>query len=339
MRICFVTTTPVTSIGGVENVAFNIMEQAKKAGHEAENVFAYESYKNPLASLHAYKGVEKKIKKGNFDIVHSHDNAAYYFAKNNITDKIPIIHTSHGTWGNYFSVMHGVKKKLFSKNSIKLEKLIVQNADINTSVSDYVQKSILEQYGMKSHTIHNGVDIEKFNTHGKINNKVPTAAWIGTNTKLKGLDIAIEAVKMLNLKLIVVGVTGKNDKEIIYLGKLPPNQMPIIYKKADFLLFPSKYESHPIAPLEALSSGLPVIVSEQSNVEIIKNGIEGFIVKANRSASGSDIFDSEDYADCIQLMLKKYGKMSAAARKLAIQFSWKKQAKKYFRLYEKLYDA
>ena len=102
MRVCFVTTTPATSVGGVENVAFNLMEQAKKAGHEVENIFAYGSYKNPLASLQAYKSVEKKIRKGNFDLVHSHDNASYYFAKNNVTDKIPMMHTSHGTWGNYF---------------------------------------------------------------------------------------------------------------------------------------------------------------------------------------------------------------------------------------------
>ncbi|MBI4162659.1 MAG: glycosyltransferase family 4 protein [Candidatus Aenigmarchaeota archaeon] len=325
MRICFVTTTPAVSIGGVENVAFNIMEQAKKAGFEVENVFAYERYKNPIASLRAYRHVEKKIRNGSFDLVHSHDNASYFLVKNGT--RLPVIHTSHGTWGNYFAVMSGFRKRLFSKRSISMERLIVQYADINTSVSNYVKKSVFEQYGVKSRTIYNGVDIEKFNPMGKIHNKIPVGAWVGTNPDLKGLDIAIEAVKMLNLKLIVVGILDKNDNEVIYLGRLPPSQMSIVYKKADFLIFPSKYESHPIAPLEALASGLPLVVSSNSNVEIIKSSREGFVI---------DGFESENYAEAVQTIIKKWGRMSAAARKCAIKYSWKNQSKKYFRLYEKL---
>ncbi|HLD85112.1 MAG TPA: glycosyltransferase family 4 protein [archaeon] len=331
MNICFVTTTPASAVGGVENVAFNIMEQAKKKGHKVENVYAYKNYTNPLSSLNAFKAVGKKVTAGNFDIVHSNDNASYYFAKhNNISKHVPIIHTSHGTWGNYFSAFSAsfpfnIKKKIFSKNSIKIEKFVVQHADVNTSVSNYVQKSVLEQYRIKSEVIHNGVDTAKFSP-AKTKNKIPTGIWVGTNPGLKGLNIAIESIKMLGLRLMVVGISGKDSKEVEYLGKIEPSQMPEIYRKADFLIFPSKYESHPIVPLEAMSSGLPVIVSSASNVEIIKNGKEGFVVSGK----------AEDYAKSIEKMLTRRRQMSASARKCAILHSWQIQSKKYFKLYEKL---
>ena len=131
---------------------------------------------------------------------------------------------------------------------------------------------------------------------------------------------------MLNIRLLVVGITGKDDPEIKYLGRVQPIQMPDMYKMADFLIFPSKYESHPIVPLEAMASGLPVIASSTSNTEVIKNGKEGFIVSG----------EAENYAKFIEKIFKKQKQMSSAARKLAVKYAWQNQTKKYFRLYEAL---
>ena len=200
----------------------------------------------------------------------------------------------------------------------------MKTSDINTAVSNFVKKSLQEQYDVESEVIHNGVDVDKFSISKK-RNEVPVGIWVGTNPELKGLDMAIKTVKTLNLHLIVVGLNAKNDSNTTYLGRVVPDKMPDVYKKADFLIFPSKYESHPIVPLEAMAAGLPIIVSEQSNVEIIKNGKEGFIVNG----------DEDSYTVAIQKTLRKYKIMSKAARSCAERFSWKSQAKKYFKLYEK----
>jgi glycosyltransferase involved in cell wall biosynthesis len=58
------------------------------------------------------------------------------------------------------------------------------------------------------------------------------------------------------------GTEGGPDDEVRFLGPLPHGGMPILYAAADAVVCPSRYESFGLVPLEALASGVPVVVPE-----------------------------------------------------------------------------
>ena len=118
-------------------------------------------------------------------------------------------------------------------------------------------------------------------------------------TESKGIEDAIEAVKMVNSKyqdpiftLHIYGQVFNEDKQwfeslicnspsyIEYKGVIDYNTSSSVLKKYHSLIFPTFYEGEGFAGtlLDAFSSGLPVIASNwKYNSEIVKDGQEGLI--------------------------------------------------------------
>jgi glycosyltransferase involved in cell wall biosynthesis len=124
-----------------------------------------------------------------------------------------------------------------------------------------------------------------------------TAVWAGQTGYRKGLDVALAAVAearrdMPGLRLTVAGVApGEPIDGVDWLGVLPPSAMPDIYRNADLLLFPTRYESFGMVVIEAMAAGLPVIVSDEIRVDIVQDGRSGVVVSGH---------DPADYAAALR---------------------------------------
>lgn len=123
--------------------------------------------------------------------------------------------------------------------------------------------------------------------------------WLGRITPSKGLDVAINVCKKLNVKLKIAGPMQENLTEfgdlsqyikgikkqieeslnIEYLGNLNNFESKKLIANAKALLFPSNgEESLPTVIIEAITQGTPAITSKKGPMpEMIEQGVSGFL--------------------------------------------------------------
>jgi glycosyltransferase involved in cell wall biosynthesis len=117
-----------------------------------------------------------------------------------------------------------------------------------------------------------------------------TAVWAGQTSYRKGLDVAMAAVAQARedlpgLRLKVVGVpAGKPAPGVDWLGVIPPAAMAEVYRDADLLLFPTRYDSFGLVVIEAMAAGLPVIVSDVVPPGIVADGRNGVVIDGHDPA-------------------------------------------------------
>ena len=119
--------------------------------------------------------------------------------------------------------------------------------------------------------------------------------FVGTGWERKGLRFAIRAVEALNDPKAMLLVAGSGSQKryasssVRFLGGV--SQMRTVYDAADLFLFPTLFDPFPLATLEALSAGLPVITTAANGVsEIMTPGVHGEVIS---EPSDTELLSSE----------------------------------------------
>jgi glycosyltransferase involved in cell wall biosynthesis len=102
-----------------------------------------------------------------------------------------------------------------------------------------------------------------------------------------------------------------------YLGNLSHSQLAVNYRRADVFVFPTLLEGMPLVVLEAMASGLPVITTSHGPGDIVRDGVDGFIVP---------IRDPEAIAERLEYLRANpaaRAEMGHSARARALEFTWK----------------
>lgn len=126
--------------------------------------------------------------------------------------------------------------------------------------------------------------------------------------KLKGQRVAIEALARAkaatsaNIRLVLAG-TGPDEKmlrdaarnlgvaeAVEFRGWVEYDAMPSVLGEADALVLPSHWDPFPVAVIEAMAAGLPVLGSNAcgSVIERVSKGENGFVHAAGNSAQLSE---------------------------------------------------
>ncbi|HHE1121203.1 TPA: glycosyltransferase family 4 protein [Escherichia coli] len=231
----------------------------------------------------------KFIKKEKFDIVHTHSSKTGILGR--VAAKLArvgkVIHTVHG-----FSFPAASSKKsyylyFFMEWIAKFftDKLIVLNVD-----DEYIAINKLKFKRDKVFLIPNGVDTDKFSPlENKIYSSTLNLVMVGRLSKQKDPETLLLAVEKLlnenvNVKLTLVGDGElkeqlesrfkRQDGRIIFHGW--SDNIVNILKVNDLFILPSLWEGMPLAILEALSCGLPCIVTNiPGNNSLIEDGYNG----------------------------------------------------------------
>lgn len=142
--------------------------------------------------------------------------------------------------------------------------------------------------------IPNGIRTAIFNGRQKVSNQHIRLLFVGAMGKLKGecdLIYALEQVPNLesSLRLTLLGDGAETLKPffqnsgvwplIEHLGPVKMEERVKYFKRADLFVLPTYAEGMPVAVIEAMAAGLPVIATRVGGIpELIDDGVEGYLV-------------------------------------------------------------
>ena len=214
------------------------------------------------------------------------------------------------------------------------------------AVSNKVKEEIERHYGVESRKIvvlAPGVDTELF--HPRHRDEVRPAvrgrlrlapddfvvAFVGGDYRLKGLVPLLESVRVAQapVNVLAIGVTADAAlrglvareglvRRVRFLGNVA--DIASLYAAADCFVLPTRYDTFSLATLEAMASGLPVIVSRAAGVsEHLTDGVDALLL--------DDPDDTEIIAGHLRRLADDPGlraELSRAARRTAEQHSWER---------------
>jgi 1,2-diacylglycerol-3-alpha-glucose alpha-1,2-galactosyltransferase len=231
--------------------------------------------------------------KGDADLLHSHTYSPYYFLKGWRHKKRRVL-TVH-------VIPDSIKGSLpMSKWMLPIVrwyfKQVYSYADVCIAIAPHV-KDAIEALGSKTKivTIYNPIFVEKWQRtdekrkRGRALLKLDENAFlvlgVGQLQARKGVEDFIDiAAQIPEAQFCWVGgrplkmTEGKNridshieqaPDNIHFTGMFSLEEMPLVYAAADLMLFPSYQENCPLAPLEAASSGIPVIFRNLSEYALL----------------------------------------------------------------------
>jgi len=236
--------------------------------------------------------------------------------------------------------------------------LVLKNANLIVTPSEYTRRQILNffpQYEKKIMVIPHGIGREfriiddkwsMDSVKAKYNLPDKFALYTGALDARKNIFFIYDLIRQYyqlhrgsHLGFVIVGAPGhlykgvpddlKKFPQIVHTGYVPIEDLAVIYNMADVFIFPSILEGFGIPPLEAMSSGLPVLISDSTALSEISGGgaeiipldqPEAWVEGLNRMENDMQWRDS----------------LIAKGREWIKKYSWRESAEKYYRAYESI---
>ena len=241
------------------------------------------------------KEIIKIIKKINPNIIRSFNPLLQGWIATKVKQElnIPLIISLHGDYDRdlrYQTKKNHNYKKYFKLQLTKiiLEKYSLSNADEVIIIYNFIRNYAKKMGAKNINLIYNKVNLAQFSPNLKLDNKesIPIIICVGRLIKEKNQECLINAIKDLDVKLLLIG----NGTEYNYLKKLVKSlnienkvqfetsiqheNIASYYNKSDIFALPIKYGGFAIPALEAAASGIPVILPKQKfdpNPDLIKD--------------------------------------------------------------------
>ncbi|HVE48316.1 MAG TPA: glycosyltransferase family 1 protein [Casimicrobiaceae bacterium] len=215
--------------------------------------------------------------------------------------------------------------------------------------SDFIRHEVLTTFGIDTErvtTVHLGVSpvfhpraadvtgsvLARFGlSHGSY------ILTVGTLEPRKNLRHMLESYALLpasfreRFPLVIAGARGWRssglvtqlrrigDRQVRFLGHVDPTVLPHLYAGAALFAFPSLYEGFGLPPLEAMASGVPVVVSDRASLpEVVGN-----------AGATMNPGDPEQTAHLLGDLLDDVGMRAAMTRRgleRASRFTWRECA-------------
>ena len=239
---------------------------------------------NLMEEVARYAVVAAQVAKdleGQFDVIHAHDWLTYFagIAAKRVSGKPLVVHM-HAT--EFDRSGENINRRVYA-----IEKAGMQAADRVIAVSELTRRIVIGKYGIladKVVTVHSAVrfgESEEAAPERAVKDKVVT--FLGRITYQKGPDYFVEAAakvlqRVSDVRFVMAG-SGDLMNHVVrrvaqlgiadrfhFTGFLKGGEVQRMFRLSDVYVMPSVSEPFGISPLEAMRSGVPVIISRQSGV-------------------------------------------------------------------------
>lgn len=239
---------------------------------------------NLMEEVARYAMVAAQVAKdleGQFDVIHAHDWLTYFagIAAKRVSGKPLVVHM-HAT--EFDRSGENINRRVYA-----IEKVGMQAADRVIAVSELTRRIVIGKYGIPAEkvvTVHNAVrfgESEDAVPERAVKDKVVT--FLGRITYQKGPDYFVEAAakvlqRVPDVRFVMAG-SGDLMNHVVrhvaqlgiadrfhFTGFLKGGEVQRMFRLSDVYVMPSVSEPFGISPLEAMRSGVPVIISRQSGV-------------------------------------------------------------------------
>ncbi len=220
------------------------------------------------------------------------------------------------------------------------------------AISHAIAREYKKHYGIPEKQIHiiaNGVDIARFHPGLRNENKdklikefslpqdIFVLLFVGNEFKRKGLELVLRAMALRGKEtyLFVLGAADRShyvqkaeklgiNSRVFFTGRR--DDAPLFYTAADLFILPADYEPFGLAGIEALSSGIPILVPALGGfLDYLKDGENGYFIQR----------EAEDIAEKIAIISKNrdlWQQMALKARETALEYSWERVVGEYAEL-------
>ncbi|MDD5363157.1 MAG: glycosyltransferase family 4 protein [Ignavibacteria bacterium] len=201
-------------------------------------------------------------------------------------------------------VHHLLSEQRNSHYKDRFELSFIKRAGFLVTVSEVTKESLIKRKlaDSKLQVIYPGLNYSITEKKDIIHDGHFNVLFVGTIEERKGLAYAIEALKNIKGEDVIFHIAGSTvqkdyydnlikkiqkyglDKNIRFYGKVSNENLRNLYMKADVFLFLSLWEGYGMVIAEALSFGLPLIVSSIPTMKyFVADGENGFIVDMKNS--------------------------------------------------------
>lgn len=369
MRLMYWTPFFLTDIGGMETLAVRLLPRLKALGHEIVVVTSHGSRTEPDVSdfcgIPVYRfHFRSMVRKGNAgglvrirhqvaalkqsfqpELVHLHvsDPSGFFHLSTAQACPAATLATFHQSWKTYGQTAG--QDTLVGK--------ILQQSDWVTAVAGTILEEVrafAPEIRKRSSVIYNGLE-ETGLAPAPLSFDPPRILSLGRLAAAKRVDLVLEAFAALAedfpaARLLIAGdgiersaleeqaAALRLQGRVEFLGLVPPQNVPALLNQATLLLMASPYEGLPMAALEAMQMGRPVVASAGGGVaEAVADGQTGLVAPQKNSRS---------LAEAVRFLLehpKRAREMGEAGRRRQREmFSLEKTAGAYDALYRQIRD-
>jgi glycosyltransferase involved in cell wall biosynthesis len=251
------------------------------------------------ASVRARAAVRKALRTQDFDALFFHTQVTALFA-HGLMQRIPTVVSMDATPLNFDVIgrhyghepstsgrVESLKNTLTRRSFTRARELVIWH--------QLGKKSLVEDYGAppeKVAVIPPGIDLERWNFPRPRPSSSPAVRllFVGGDFKRKGGDILLAAFRSALSATCELDIVTREEVDTSGLANvrvhrgLGPNapELRALFAQADVFVFPTLGDMFPLAVMEAMASGLPVIAANVGALgEQVRDGVTGLLIPPN----------------------------------------------------------